>query len=155
MFSDASGDYKNCGVGAYCNKSWCYAKWDTIFMRKYKPSIQYMELYGVTIAVLHWIKLFKYRKIFLFCDNKSVRNMINHNTSGCKNCMVLIRIIVLESLVHNVRVFTKYVKSKENGKADALSRLQFEHFRALDPDMEPKPLEMPNQIWPISKIWLS
>ena len=47
--------------------------------------------------------------------------MVNNSTSSCKNCMVLLRHIILESLVQNVRVYAKFVKSVENGKADALS----------------------------------
>ena len=154
MFSDASGSYSKGGAGAYCNKSWVFVQWDKNFMVKNKPSIEYLELFGVTMGVLLWINRFKNRKIFLFCDNKSVREMINHNTSGCKNCMVLIRIIVLKSMQHNVRIFAKYVKSKENDKADALSRLQFERFRNLDPEMEAIPHRVPEEIWPIDKIWL-
>ena len=55
--------------------------------------------------------------------------MINNSSAKCKNCMVLIRMIVLEGLVCNTRVFAKYVRSKDNDKADALSRLQWTRFK--------------------------
>ena len=112
-------------------------------------------MFGVTIAVLLWIHKFKNRKIFLFVDNESVKNMINHSTSSCSNLMLLIRLIVLESMVQNVRVYAKYVKSKGNAKADAISRLQFNRFRELDQDMNLEPDPIPEQIWPLEKIWLS
>ena len=57
----------------------------------------------------------------LFCDNTSAVEMINNTTSSCQNCMVLIRILVLESLKSNVRVFAKYISSKANAYSDALS----------------------------------
>ena len=37
-----------------------------------------------------------------FCDNQSMVAMINTTSLSCKNCMVLIRIIVLHCLIHNV-----------------------------------------------------
>ena len=67
--------------------------------------------------------------------------------------MVLIRLIVLESLVHNVRVFAKHVSMDKNGKADALSRLDLDRFRSLDLNMDKWLCKMPEQIWPIRKIW--
>ena len=85
-----------------------------------------MELFAVLVGVLNWLKLFKNMKIILFCDNEAVVNMINNSSSKCKNCMVLIRMLVLEGLVCNTRVFARYVKSKDNDKADALSRLQWD-----------------------------
>ena len=110
MYSDASRNFK-LGIGAYCGPEWSYGKWDEEFCNKVEPSIEYLELFGVTVAVLNWLKLFKNSKIVLFCDNEAVVHMINNSSSRCKNCMVLIRIIVLESLVCNTRVFARYVRS--------------------------------------------
>ena len=43
MFSDASGNFE-LGMGAICGNSWTFARWDTDFCRKVKPSIEYLEL---------------------------------------------------------------------------------------------------------------
>ena len=120
-----------------------------------QPSIEYLELYAVLVGVINWLKLFQNMKIILFCDNEAVGNMINNSSSKCKNCMVLIRMLVLESLVCNTRVFARYVKSKDNDKADALSRLQWDRFKALSHDMNDMPTPIPQQIWSIDKIWLA
>ena len=122
-------------------------------MNRWQPSIEYLELYGVTMAVLLWIKKFKNRTVNLFCDNKSVRDMINNAGTHRKHCMGLLRLLILEGLVHNVKIKCKYVKSKENGKADALSRLDFDRFWKLDETMEPLPLEVPELIWPMTRVW--
>ena len=45
--------------------------------------------------------------------------------------MTLIRKIVSLCLVHNVRVFVKYVETKKNFFADALSRNQMYRFQDL------------------------
>ena len=154
MYSDVSRSFLR-GFGAYCGSRWTWAIWDYEFMKKAQPSIEYLELFGATVVVLKWIKLFKNRKITLFVDNKSVMHMINRLSSKCKNCMVLIRFIILEALTHNVHVTAKFVKSKDNGKADTLSRGQFRRFMDLGgKNMDMWPTEVPSEIWPIEKIWL-
>ena len=68
--------------------------------------------------------------------------------------MVLIRYIVLECLIHNVKLTAEWVSTGDNGKADALSRLEFDRFRRLGPNMDLTPRQLPVDIWPISKIWM-
>ena len=153
MYSDASRNFSK-GFGAICNDEWIHGVWDKAFMEKYQPSIQYLELFGVTVAVLKWIKLFKNKTISLFCDNQSAPDMINGQMSGCKQCMVLLRFIVLEGLKHNVWIKAKYVESKKNILADALSRLEFDRFREKGEHMKILPEQIPQEIWPLSKIWL-
>ena len=55
--------------------------------------------------------------------------MINNMSSNCKNYMVLIRMIVMEGLCQNVRVFAKYVHTEDNGISDSLRRMDFPRFR--------------------------
>ena len=151
MYSDASGCSTK-GFGAYCRNRWTGAAWDKEWIEVNQPSIEYLELYAVTVAVLLWIREFKNSRILLHCDNVSICTMINKTSSGCRNCMVLIRLIVLECLVHNVHLQAEWVPTGDNGKADAIFRLEFQRFRRLGPDMELWPVEMPSDIWPVTKI---
>ena len=64
----------------------------------------------------------------MFTDKESVKNMINNTSSSCKNCMVLIRSIVLEALKFNVGIEARHVSSKKNFLDDSLSRVQFNDF---------------------------
>ena len=154
MFSDASG---RIGMGTICGKAWMYQLWDQHFINECKPSIEFLELYGVTAAVLAWIHKFKNQRIILFCDNKSVVDMINIISTSCKNCMVLIRILVLKGLVENVRIFARHVKGVRNTLADSLSRNKISHFHALcrkqDRIMDEFQTPIPEAIWAVSKIW--
>ena len=152
MYSDASGAILK-GFGAYCGNKWTCMQWDYDWFEKCNPSIEYLELYAVTVVVLLWINKFKNSRILLHCDNESVCKMIKNSSTSCRNCMILIRIIVLEGLLHNVNISAEWVATGDNGKADALSRLEFQRFRRLGPDMEHAPTCLPDQIWPISKIW--
>ena len=106
-YTDASGKI---GFGAICNgRFWMHARWSENFLRICKPSIEYQELFAVVASVLAWGHLFRNSRLVLFCDNQSVLGMINHTTSSCRNCMVLIRILVLKCMVENLRIFSKYV----------------------------------------------
>ena len=153
MFSDAS---KNAvpGFGGMCQNSWVFGQWDSTFIVEHDPSIEYLELYAVTATVLNWLHRFTNKRITLFCDNQAVVAMINKNTSSCRNCLCLIRMIVLHSLQLNVRVFAKYISSKANKSADLLSRLKIDEFRRLNPNCDEVMTPIPTKIWPMENIWL-
>ena len=154
MFSDASGNYA-LGFGAYCGCEWTYGQWDQEFCNLYKPSIEYLELFAVLVGVLNWIKLFANRRIILFCDNISVVHMINNSSSSCKQCMVLLRMMIAESMLRNVRIYAKHVGTKENGKADALSRLDLDRFWKLSGDsMNEESTPVSLSLWPMDKLWI-
>ena len=131
--------------------------WDKEFIENCRPSINFLELYGVAVSVLLWAKRYQNKRIVLFCDNTSVVNMINNTSSSCKNCMVLLRIIVLQSLIYNVRIYARYVASKSNIVADLLSRNKMKLFNVIakNMDLEPDRTPIPDEIWPIQKIWLT
>ena len=60
MYSDASGSPDK-GFGAYCDKDWTYGKWDKLFMEKEEPSIEYLELFGVSVASIRIAWMFMMR----------------------------------------------------------------------------------------------
>ena len=80
--------------------------------------------------------------------------MVNASSSKCKNCMVLIRMLVLLSLKLNLRVFAKHVLGRTNLAADALSRMNFKKFRKVTKNMERQPESLARELWPASKLWL-
>ena len=154
MYSDASG---RLGMGALCQKDWMYIMWPQEFITKNKPSIEYLELYAVVAGVLTWIHRFKNRRIILFCDNESVVNMINLTTTSCKNCMVLIRMLVFKGLIENVRIFAKHIAGVKNVLADNLSRNRIDLFhkncKTQKRRMNKFPTEVPQLMWPLENIW--
>ena len=154
FFTDSFKNF-SLGFGRICGDSWFYHCWDS-FTAEVQPSIEYLELYAVVTGVLLWIERFRNKRVYLFCDNQSVVHMINGMTSSCKNCMILIRILTLQGLFNNVRIFCKHVRSEDNGPADALSRLDLARFRKLTAhkNMSPVPENLLEMIWPIEKIWL-
>ena len=155
MYSDASLNLKTGGLGVICDNDWMAQKWDALFVKNNRISIDYLELFAVTAAVITWIHRFKNKHIYLFCDNQEVVHMINNSSSTCKNSMVLIRKITLISLIHNVRVFAKFVPTRSNCLADALSRGKMQKFWGIAPSsMNKNGTRVPEDIWPMSKVWL-
>ena len=154
--TDASLNAK-LGCGGWCESEWFMIQWNEEFIHDCEPSIAYLESYALTVGVLLWAKNFRNRYIVVNCDNQSVVQMINNTTSICVNCMVLICVIVKETLVQNVRIFARYVNTKDNDIADALSRLDKHRFERLikskNLQMASNGCDMPHEIWPVHKVW--
>ena len=102
-YTDSSGKIGYRGIH---DKSYFFGTWPESLLKK-KPSIGYLELYAVTVSVLLWLKRHPNRRICLYVDNECVMNWINNTSAGCPHAMILIRMIVLESLWWNTRVFAR------------------------------------------------
>ena len=154
FYSDASLN-PELGFGARYEKEWTYAQWPTNFIHDYHPSIEFIELYGLAVAVFIWCKKLVNKQIVVHCDNESVVYMVNNTSSSCGQCMKLLRGIILKGLHHNFRIFAKHLRSEDNEVVDCLSRLQFAKFVKLMKKFHlrvvPEPL--PDALWPVTKIW--
>ena len=148
--TDVSGKI---GYGGFCGELYMFGRWPQRFLLHNKPSIEYLELFTLVAAVLAWISRFKNRKINIFCDNKSVGDMVNAMSASCKNCMVLIQIMLLKCLEENVHLRVEYVKSIDNDLADDLSRGKIESFKHKRKQFNVKPTKVSDLLWPIQKIW--
>ena len=144
---------KRRGCGGICDDRWFAIKWQRGFIEKYNPSIAFLELYGVAVSILNWLKYYANQRVVLFCDNTSVVHMINHNTSACKFCLVLVRLVVLESMKYNTRVFAKHVRGVSNKFADLLSRGKVDQFKTLTGhSFKAENDGVHEKLWPIQKI---
>ena len=80
--------------------------------------------------------------------------MINKLTSKCPKCMHLIRLLVLDGILHNRKLVVHYVRSRDNILADSLSRLDFKCFWNHAPaNISHQPTKIPQELWPIEKVW--
>ena len=144
------------GFGAILNNRWIRGDWGS-FTEECSPSIEYLELFALCTGVLTWQThedLINTR-ITVFCDNQAVVHMINKNTSSCKNCMFLLRLLTIDRLQNNRRLLEKFVSTKDDCLADALSRNQMTQFWRLGPEMNSQ-LDIVNcNIWPVHKVWQS
>ena len=154
FYTDASkSDAK--GFGCVYQDAFTWGVWGG-FVKKYDPSIEFLELYVLCMGLLIWSDELRDMRVVIFCDNQAVVQMMNNTSSSCPNCLHLIRLIMLNGLTYNRRVVVKYMPTKENRRADALSRLQFDRFFKLSPNSKyQKPEKLSQLIWPPEKIWVS
>ena len=155
FYSDASGS-KLLGFGCLLNDQWIQGYWGD-FVKQVDPSIEFLELFALTAGLITWEDEpeLKNSRVVIFCDNKAVVDMINSMSSKCKHCMTLLRLIALSGLQFNRRVSAKYVDTKSNFLADALSRGQWSRFRKLGPQMKQFPSAISDKVWPIWKTWIN
>ena len=153
--SDASAA-PNLGYGCIMNDHWMFGKWESDFVCKYKPSIEYLELFALTAGVLAWSSRYLQNcKLMVLCNNQAVVQMINNLTSSCKNCMFLLQLLVLDGLRHNRQLVARYINMKANYLSDALSRQRIDKFKKLAPtSMRKQPDTITNLLWPLSKLWI-
>lgn len=64
--------------------------------------------------------------------------------------MAIVRELVLVTLKCNITVRAQHIPSKQNSIADCISRSQWKKFQQLAPDADPKPTQLPSQIW---NVW--
>ena len=146
------------GMGAVFENRYIVAQWDKLFIQTEKPSIEFLELFALVAAVITWSNESKMlnSRVEIFCDNESVKNMVNGMTSGCMKCMKLIRILAMDNLVKDRLIKVHHVRSKDNYLADALSRLDFPKFWKKAPEtINRQPDVIANVIWPPEKVWFS
>ena len=152
--SDASAG-RTKGFGTVFGKSFCFSGWERGFIERFNPNIEFLELYALCMGVFVWIERLQNSRIWVHCDNKGVCGMINNTTSGCKYCMILMRMLTLKCLKYNLRIFAVYIKSKDNDLSDSLSRLKLNEFKRLtrDKNFDRFPTPPSNELWPLSSLW--
>ena len=132
FYSDASAS-RELGYGCLFENRWLYAKWNAQFIDECNPSIEFLELYGLCAGFFTWQKDLKNTRITVFCDNMGVVHMVNNMSSKCKHCMMLIRLLVLNGLIFNRRIYVKYIDTKSNFLANHLSPLRIKKFLEAAP----------------------
>ena len=123
FFTDSSANGE-LGFGAVFNRNWFFGQWEPGFVKECEPSIEYLELAALCMGILTWSESLKNMRVIVFCDNQAVVHMVNNSTSKCRNCMILLRILIADNLLRNRRVFVHWVSTKNNKLADSLSRLK-------------------------------
>ena len=107
------------------------------------------------MAIHTWEELIQNKRVIILCDNQSVVEMVNHSSSKCKQCMVLIRMLVLNNLCFNRRISVRYIRSEDNILSDSLSRGRLDIFWFNAPiKTRKRPDDIPEQFWPVEKLWI-
>ena len=151
--SDASAN-STLGFGAIFKEKWIFSQWEKGYIASKRPSIEYLELFALCATILTWGHELANQRVIVQCDNSSVVSMINVMSSSCRKCMFLLRLLTLNNMIFNRRVFAQHLRGLDNKLPDALSRLQFKRFWSLAPPyMNKKPCLISPMMWPASKLW--
>ena len=76
------------GAGGNCENEWFILQWNAEHIKKYDPSIAYLELFAMTVGIMNWISKYKNKKVSIACDNMAVVCMVNKTSSACKKLHV-------------------------------------------------------------------
>ena len=155
MYSDASLNVRM-GYGAIFNDRWICGTWGEAFIKKFQPSIEFLELYALVAAVITWgdHDEMKNSRVTIFCDNQAAMHITNSLTSKCTHSMKLVRMLTMDNIRNNRKIYVEYVKSEENVLADALSRQNFTKFWKFAPkSMNKRQDYVHSSLHPIEKVW--
>ena len=157
FFTDASKN-ENLGFGCVCFPNYTYARWEEGFISLSNPSIDYLELFALMVAIVLWADRFKNGRIIVNCDNMGMVFIINRASAKNPRAMSLIRLITLVSMKNNCRFFARHIKGVKNKMADDLSRMKMESFWLNAKNnhkgevWNAEPDKLPGALWPLSRV---
>ena len=149
LFTDSAAGH-GLGFGIYFSGQWASAPWpESWHMKGYTSDITVLELFPILVAIHLWGAKLRNKKICFRSDNMAVVHIINSMTSKSEAVMVLVRNLTLKCLQFNISVKAQHISGSDDTICDALSRLQFQHFRTLAPKAEVEPQEVPEFLWSV------
>ena len=142
LYTDASDK----GFGCYFQGQWCQGKFPAKSFGDKQMSINWHELYAVTMALALWGPQLGGKHLLFHCNNASVVHIMAKVSSHSKTMMVLVCSFTLLTMHHNVHVKIQHIAGAKNDIADALSHFEMDRFHQLCPQAAPEPLP-PVIIW--------
>ena len=142
LYTDASGE----GFGALYKNQWFSRPWTPLLSSQH---INTQELFAIVAAVFTWGPNWRDKQILFFTDNLSITHVWRSGTSRDPIIMKLVRALFLFSARLNLNILVQHIPGSVNHAADALSRLQVDRFRRLQPHALDSPSIIPPAVWDI------
>lgn len=133
LYTDAS----NLGYGLVYGTQWTYGTWDQAQQLR---SIEWRELFPIALIPLALGAQLANQRLLVHCDNESVCFIWKSGTSKCPHIMALVRAALLAAAKHNMIIYVTHIRGIDNSRADSLSRLQVDTFKAQYPAAAKQPL---------------
>ncbi|KAM8939578.1 uncharacterized protein RCH25_053265 [Pelodytes ibericus] len=147
LYTDASGSV---GFGAYFAGKWCAKLWpDAWAGSRLLKNLAFLELFPLLVALTLWGGCMRDRRVVFFSDNLAVVHSVNNLSAASAPVVRLLRRFVLLCMELNISFRAKHVPGHLNVIADALSRFQWERFRAEAPGADKTGQECPSVLWKI------
>lgn len=152
LFTDSSAAVGN-GFGAYFQGRWLCEAWPEAWLASGRTNdIVLLEYFPILVSIYVWGEQLRNKKVLFRCDNKSVVQTINGQTSRSPEIMILVRALTLKSLRLNLTIRAEFIPGLSNSIADSLSRFQMVRFRELAPEAAERPEKMPCHLWSIFEL---
>lgn len=114
------------------------------FPSKWKNySIQFLELFPIFLLLHVFKEQLSHKSIIFHCDNQSIVNIINKQSSADPLIMKLLRPMILIMLLHDISFRAEHIPGNLNNLCDSLSRLQFSNHILTYHGMDSRPTEVP------------
>ena len=91
-------------------------------------SINWHELYAVTMALALWGPHLKGKCLLLHCNNASVVHIMAKASTHSKTMMALVQTFTLLSMQHNIPIHIQHIAGVNNKLADTLSHFEMARF---------------------------
>ena len=136
LFTNAS----NKGFGCYFQGHWCQGILPKQTFKDQQMSINWCELYAVTMALALWGPHLKGKCLLLHCDNASVVHIMAKVSTHSKTMMALVWTFTFLSMQHNIHMHILHIAGVNNEIADALHHFKMDRFQQLCLQAEAEPL---------------
>jgi hypothetical protein len=145
LYTDASKH----GFGGTYGSQWIQGIWPSHWLRFH---IAIWEIYPILALVETFGHKFANSKIIFHCDNESVVEIINKQTSKDPHIMAIVRPLVLKLLILNTRFCSVHIPGVNNIVADAVSRFQETPALLHKFQMQAHPVRIPDRVHPNNLI---
>ena len=142
LFTNASDK----GFCCYFQGQWCQGTFPKQGFKDQQMSINWHELYAVTMALALWGPHLKGKCLLLHCNNASVVHIMAKASTHSKTMMALVQTFTLLSMQHNIHMHIQHIAGVNNKIADALSHFEMDRFCKLCLHVQADPLPKVN-IW--------
>ena len=115
-------DACNSGAGGYCEGDWYHLQWSD-WPGVANHHINYKEVLSLVPAVAIWGNSWANRRVTVYSDNQAAVAIINRGTAKDPLVMDYLRGVFWCSAVNNFKIRAIYYPGRQNGLADAASRL--------------------------------
>ncbi len=125
VYTDAS----NVGLGIVYNMKWTLVPLVGDKRWLCNLPIHFREMLAVCVAVATHARSLANKRVLLMVDNQAIVYAINNGTIRCEKTMELVRSLYFVMSKYGIECKSEYIATDQNILADALSRLDFVHFR--------------------------
>ena len=126
-------DSSDIAAAGFYDGSWFVVPFTGAFAPLQALSINWRELFAVTVAAATFGHHWSAKRIMFHCDNQSIVDILCSGTSKSDLIMTLVRELFFIAAKYQFEMSACYVNTRDNSVADSLSRLQFTRFQKLAP----------------------